>query len=411
MRAIGKEAATAAVAVAVVAVLIASYVLLAPPSSSNVRPIGLSRPAPPTYAVRVGNWTGVDATVTASCPSCTVEQPSGASVSVVLEVQPRCGPYGCSTTLEAVGADSPYRLLASAPAAPTPLAAAGTPIDLTVRLPEGPGPYTINGTVDASAPPAPVDITSLSWTPRNASGGDNGISIRPSVVTPLVAPGSAFNVSLYVNNTSPVFSIITSLTLAPPFSIIFTGPGLPFEIDPNWSWEIFAEVRAPNVSGNYSLAGLANVTALPLDIIGWVNVSFVGLSVPITLVSTSIYKYQFPGAEFNGSILLGNPTNESHQLALNHTTGPWFFVNSTPSGHFVIPANGTYRVYVSMSDVDPPGTYGLGLVFSIYSEPSAPMGCARRPREGRPRPGGRVRGPSGRALRPSPRRAPPRTPG
>jgi hypothetical protein len=115
------------------------------------------------------------------------------------------------------------------------------------------------------------------------------------------------------------------------------------------------------------------VAPLPEVQISSIVVNFVGANVSILVSSVAgIPTYNLPGGEFNGSLVLLNPTNASHELAFNHTTGPFSFTNGTPSTPFVIAAHAQFRYYLTLSVTPPPGAYGLGLVFTILYEPWRP---------------------------------------
>ena len=328
------------------------------------------RPFPPaTFRVSAGSWTGTNVTLNSTCRGCASNVTAGSALAIALVAVPGCGTYGCSRTLESLNVSPPFALLSVSPSIPAPLAPAGSSFNVTVGTPLTGGPYVLTGSGRASAPPGPVQIASMSWSPRNRTGGTEGLTMLPSVVATLVAPSASFNVTLLTNNTGSYPDIVENLSVETPFVLLGGGPGFPFEVDPGASWRLFATLQAPSDPGNFTIVGRASVAPLPQDIVGPFTVQFVGMSVALNWSGADFPSTDLPGEEFNGSLVLGNPTNASHLVQFNRSADPWLFVNGTPNGSFTIPAFASVRYYLTLSAHAGPGTYPVTLVFSILSDP------------------------------------------
>ena len=110
-----------------------------------------------------------------------------------------------------------------------------------------------------------------------------------------------------------------------------------------------------------------HVAPLPELIFSSIAVQF-NRSTPVTAGGFGgIPNPELPGEETQASFVFTNPSNASHQLLFANLSGGVIFVNSTPNGTFVVPAHGSTRFYLTLSAVDPPGTYALVMVFRVVN--------------------------------------------
>jgi hypothetical protein len=382
-------------------VVVASAIALPPadPHASSVRVVDFP---PARLQLAVGGWVGSNVSVRLACPNCSTTVPAGSTVQLLLNATPDCDPYGCVASLRSVALAPPFRLLATDPILPAPLARSGTEILLDVATPSLGGVVDVNGSAFGAAPVEPVVITGQSFVPENATNGSMGWYVYPDSNVTYASPGGVFDLNVTMNNTSWFFERVNSIVVDPPFGVRSIEPGLPFELNSNTSGFLELGLVAPATSGNYTVSGVLQVGTLP-------QVAFSSLTAEFTN-STSVYvsswagvpNPELPGEETNCSFVFTNPSATTQELAFVRLTGGGvFFVNSTPNGTFAVNADGSLRYYVTLSAEDPPGTYALVFLFWVPAEPVS-RGRARRAR-GAPAPGRRGPAPAP-ARRSSPRR-------
>jgi hypothetical protein len=367
------ESAVALLGILLAVILTVAAFTVAPPQPrTGTHQAQFSAPAP-MLKVALGAWSGQSANVSVTCGACSENISANSTLNISLQVVPRCGPFGCSAELNGTVAAAPFTVTTVVPGLPAPLAQNGSTFVVSLRAPDRGGRVFLNGSVSASDLPGPVVLDEQNWVARNSTNGSEGVRITPVLTNPLVAGGSVVNETLIVNNTGPLFEDVNRIAVAPPFRLVATGPGFPFEVNWNESGVMWVKIQVPVTPGSYTLNGTMTVAPLPEVQISSIVVNFVGANVSILVSSVAgIPTYNLPGGEFNGSLVLLNPTNASHELAFNHTTGPFSFTNGTPSTPFVIAAHAQFRYYLTLSVTPPPGAYGLGLVFTILYEPWRP---------------------------------------
>jgi len=370
---------------------------------------------PPTVEITLGTWTSPHVNVTVTCAACASNVSGGGLVNVTVRVVPQCGKFGCTGSVNATEVDPPFVLRGVAPTMPAPLSTGGSTFQLSVQAPETGGAVFLNGSVTAPPPPGPVVVAAQNWTAQNLTNGTGGLRIAPILEVSSLPGGAEFNETLLVNNSLEPFEDVTNVSVGPPFVLLSDVATFPLELNINQTGLLTLHLRAPLTPGAYTLNGTVFDRPHPMTLISTVNISFVGLAVNLTVASLAgVPREGLGGADLNGSVLLGNPTNRSHQVEYNRTTGPWFFLNGTPIGSFAIPSLGTYRYFFTLYVEEPPGSYPLGLVFTVLSAPRglapAPGGISRRePGPRAPPAPGRAR--CSRGPRPGPDPGPRRRPG
>jgi hypothetical protein len=326
---------------------------------------------PVTADLAIGNWNAPYADLTVGCPGCGPNVTGGSLLVVEVKVVPHCGSFGCTSEINATDVAFPFLLEGVNPSLPVPLAPQGITLNLTVRTPASAGSYDLNGSISTPPPPGPVVISTQTWTAVNSTGGTGGLRIAPVLPDADVAGGTVFNETVVVNNSLEPFEDVVNISVSAPFLLLAKGPAFPFELNINQSGPLDLRIRAPPTPGSYNLNGTVFDRPHPLVFVSSVNVSFVGVSVALQSTSVAgVPRYSISGADLNGSVVISNPTNASHWVTFNRTNGDWFFVNGTPNGSWAIPSNQSVRFYFTLLVDEPAGSYPLGLVFQILSEPT-----------------------------------------
>lgn len=339
-------------------------VAVAPPA---LAPFGYAPPAatvPLEDRLTLGAWSSENLTVTPDCPACERTVAPGTVLNETIRAVPYCAVYGCSDPVRNLTVSSPFTFVSSSPSLPFPIPAGGANLTVVVRAPPRAGAYTLGGSLQAPGPPGPVRVVAQDWEPVNASGGNGQFRVGEAPAPYLEAPGAIFNDTLYLNNSSPNYERVDNLTVTAPFTLVTAWPSFPYTVNPqNGTGRVVAELQAPERSGNYSVNGTLRIDLLPLLIVSKVIVNFTNASTPLTLVTVDIPTGILPGEECNGSIVVGNPSSVPHAFVYKALGGAFFFVNSTPNGTAVVPANGTLRYYLTISGPGSYGTYTIDLIF------------------------------------------------
>jgi hypothetical protein len=324
---------------------------------------------PPRIGVRLGEWIGTNVNATVTCGDCGPNLSAGSVLQVLLHAVPQCRAFGCSAALNSTSVDAPFEIVNVSPGLPAVLPRAGATFELTVRAPASGGSFSLNGSASGTPLPGPVVVTNQDWSVRNRTNSDEGVLLRPPAPLPELAPSALFNVTLTVNNSASRIEQIRNVSIVAPFLLVSALPGFPFPVDPNMSGDVVTEIRAPPTSGSYVLTGVLGVGPLPVITIAAVEVNFSGSPIVLGVAQIDFPTQALPGEEFNGSVQLTNPTNLSHAVVLNRTTGPWIFINCTPNSSATLIPGASVRFYLTLSAKSSVGSFVLTIWFRMISEP------------------------------------------